>query len=122
MNVLETYDVSPVILFKTNVHQVNGSNQFNPLFSLFIFWYRYVDDIFALKSVYPVKKKVLYAYVHPTEGITDPALPTLACAFCKLVFDWLIPAPNMHSVGSAGPDIPSVEWTLRWHKKIKKLR
>ena len=27
MNVLETYYVSPFILFKTNVHQVNGSNQ-----------------------------------------------------------------------------------------------
>ena len=32
-------------------------------------------------------------------------------AFCKLVFDWFISAPNLHLVGSAGPDIPSVEYT-----------
>ena len=30
-----------------------------------------------------------------------------ARAFCKLVFDWLIPAPNLQLVGSTGPDIPS---------------
>ena len=27
--------------------------------------------------------------------------------FRKLEFDWLIPATNLHSVDSSGPDIPS---------------
>ena len=43
-----------------------------------------------------------------TANFTAKDRQSKACAFCKLVFDRLIPASNLHLVDSAGPDMPTV--------------
>ena len=65
-------------------------------------------------SFYLVKKSVKIFLWTPKDH------ESRACAFRKLVFDWLIPAPNLHLVGSTGPDIPSIEYTVHFYHGISR--